>query len=131
MSRVDAIIHQQLAEPINLQCGSIITTFQKKCDMVSSARANRRAEVESEAAAVASYNQLQDSDIAEATFNAELQEMIAAHEAEDNPDWTYDSDYDGGYNSDMDQCGCHSAFGKDDDGEVVHAGLKCKYRGCF
>jgi len=115
ISCVDAIIHrdQQRAEPINLQCASVLTTFQTKCNVVTCAREKRRIEADLEAATVATYDQSQDT---------------TRHEAEDVTEWTYDSDYDAGYNSDAHQCGCHSAFGKNDDGEVIHAGLNCKYR---
>jgi hypothetical protein len=42
--------------------------------------------------------------------------------------YPWDDYYEGGYDSDSDRCGCHSAFGKDDDGEVRHYGLDCQYR---
>lgn len=132
MSHVDVIIHQWPWELVNLQCSSIITTFQKKCDMVSIACANRHAKAELEVAAVASY-QIQDAAEADAyiaaktTFNTELQEMVAAHKAEDTPG--ANNIYNWDYNSEMDQCGCYSEFGKNDDGEVNHG--ECKYSSCL
>jgi hypothetical protein len=138
LSRIDTIIHQR-AGPINLEYGSVAATFQKTCDMVSSARAKHRAGAHLEAAAMATYDQRQDeteagpSVTAKGVSEADFEETILAHEAADRTIWTYDWDCDDcdnykEYNSDDDQCGCHSAFGKDDDGEVRHEGLNCQYR---
>lgn len=156
MARVDAVVQQRQGDPVNLKRGSIATMFRQKYDAVSTARAKRRAEADLEAADVATYDQSFDAapdpaaceqrqEMAEADayiageealadeLNQMFKENQAAEEAEEATisSWCcvyyLDNDYDGGYNSDSDQCGCHSAFGKDDDGEVLHNGLNCQY----
>jgi len=66
---------------------------------------------------------------AAATVANEKQDGAKA-EHPNNRYWDHDWEDDsvGPYNSDDDQCGCYSAFGKDDDGEVRHCGLECPYR---
>lgn len=132
MSRVDAIIHQR-TEPIDLQCASVLTTFQKNLVMVTCAREkkvdtcpgeNSRIEAGLEATAGATYDQSHDE---ADTQTASLEKTISTPEAEQCTDWSCDWDCTD-YNSDDDQCGCYSSFGKDDDGEVRHYGLNCEYR---
>jgi len=67
-----------------------------------------------------------------ATFDKSCDTVTRAREKQrsemEDPDFDYWS-YSNLCNSDDDQCGCHSAFGKDDDGEVRHLGLDCEYDG--
>lgn len=154
MARVDAVIQQG---PVNFKRGSIATTLKQKYDAVKTARVKRRAEADLEAADVATYDQSFDAvpdppacdqrqETAEADAYVVGEEALAtelnqvfeenqAAEAKEEPaisTWRciyhWDDYYDGEYDSDSDKCGCHSAFGKDDDGEVRHYGLDCQYR---
>jgi len=57
MARVDAIVQQQRAGQINLECGLVVTTFQHYCDVVRKKRSSKEAL--EEAATVASYAALE------------------------------------------------------------------------
>lgn len=57
MARVDAIVRQQRAGQINLECGLVATTFQHYCDVVHKKRSSKEAL--EEAATVASYAALE------------------------------------------------------------------------
>jgi hypothetical protein len=130
-AHVDAIIHQG-TELINLQFASVLITFQKNCDLATSAR------IEAEAG---KYNKSRDQAELE-TYQAGFEELNSTRKVEDRDtesregtcDWEtdrttdWDYDVDGEYNSADDECGCYSAFGMDDDGEVRHYGMKCQYK---
>ena len=99
-------------EPINFQPTSILTTFKAKCSIITCFHEKYCIKAEIEAAVVAT-----------------LEEIISAHKIKSHcTDWTDDLDVDDLYNSDDDQCGCNSAFGTDNDVEVLHYVLKCKYQ---
>jgi len=110
IAHIDTIVNQRLVEPINLQPANILATFETKCNIVTGVRENRRIESGIDAAM------------------ASLEETISTQDKEDyHTDWTDDSDFVDTYNSDDDQCGCYSAFGMNDDGEVRHYGSNCQY----
>jgi hypothetical protein len=106
---IDTIINQPPAEPVNFQPTNLLATSKTNCHIVTCIHEMSCIEAEIDATAMAS-----------------LEETHSAHEMQEQcTNWTNYSDYVDLYNSDDDQCGCHSAFGTDDDGEVCHYGLKC------
>jgi hypothetical protein len=124
MPHIKAII---LKEPINLLCAHVLTTFQKKLDLVVYTLEKVRLEAELEAAQA-------QTELEAAQAQTELEAAQAPNQGEvddvefEDHGYQAGSDWDcNGYNSYDDQCGCHSAFGKDDDGEVRHYGLDCPY----
>jgi hypothetical protein len=109
---INTIINQPPAELINLQPIDILDTFKTNCHIVACICGTSHIEAEIDATAMAS-----------------LEKTHSAHEMqEQHTNWTNDLDYVDLYNSDDDQCGCHSVFGMDDDGEVPHYRLKCQYQ---
>jgi hypothetical protein len=112
IAHIDTIVNQPPAEPINLQPTDVLDMFKTNFHIVACIHETSHIEAEIDATAMAS-----------------LEETHSAHEMqEQHTNWTNDADYGDLYNSDDDQCGCHSAFGMDDDGEVRHYRLKCQYQ---
>lgn len=137
MSRVDSMVHQQ-AGPINLERAKVLATFEQNFNIVTCARENVREKPISEmiSAQVPVAEDLTGWDLDldvhwqdPAELDDDLTDLDIQDPAEldDHTHFINDWNYDQLYNSDDDQCGCHSAFGKDDDGKVLHYGLDCEY----
>lgn len=156
IAHVKGIIHQA-PEPINLQFANVLITFQKKCDLVAAAHENiteadsgiynqnrDQAELERYQAEFEELMSERNLKVEGQATKSGVHENITteadstmedrATEATSQGDWEtdgttdWDYDIDGEYNSEDDQCGCYSAFGMDDDGEVRHFGMTCQYQ---
>ena len=150
MVRVDAIVQQQRAGHINLECGLVATTFQQHCNIVLKKR--RTKEVQEEAETVAGYGVLErrctnpracnckeneevvsksDEYIEAAEAYLASEDAIFAHDvavgeavaeslALDDQFAFCQSEYPYTDYRDIYGCGCEERFGLDDDGEVRH-----------
>ncbi|KIM42190.1 hypothetical protein M413DRAFT_26992 [Hebeloma cylindrosporum] len=133
VARLDAAMQHQLARHLEIssqQDSAVASIAERRTE--DSEDADITTDEESQAIAVAqaldylAEEATQAADL-EARFleNEELEELERAPDRWAHLDWSLDDMSYDPYNSDDDQCGCYSSYGKDDDGEVVH--YDCEY----